>query len=157
MKVSWIFHGSIEEVEFASSTNFKYAFSTASMDAWTSFSSVLQSAFPPVSSVTFFHTFWWNMAFSYLKSRMLYGVADKKDRLNQESCNTSWPPFRIPEFCEGVRLHDYSLRGGVRLQDFRHEAPENGAEFAVLEFFFDFSKKLLLKSTAKSKNLGVWD
>ena len=36
-----------------------------------------------------------------------------------------------------VRLHDFGLRG-VRLQDFLHEAPENGAEGAVLEIFCDF-------------------
>ena len=39
----------------------------------------------------------------------------------------------IPEG-EGVELHDFGLRG-VRLQDFRREAPENGAEGAVLENF----------------------
>ena len=46
--------------------------------------------------------------------------------------------------------------GGVRLQDFRREAPENGAEGAVLENFCDFSKKLSLKNAIKSENLGVW-
>ena len=45
---------------------------------------------------------------------------------------------------------------GVRLQDFRREAPENGAEGAVLENFCDFSKKLSLKNAIKSENLGVW-
>ena len=46
--------------------------------------------------------------------------------------------------------------GGVRLQDFRREAPEIGAEGAVLENFCDFSEKLLLKNEGKSENLGVW-
>ena len=46
--------------------------------------------------------------------------------------------------------------GGVRLQDFRREAPEIGAEGAVLENFCDFSKKLSLKNAIKSENLGVW-
>ena len=46
--------------------------------------------------------------------------------------------------------------GGFRLQDFRREAPENGAEGAVLENFCDFSKKLSLKNAIKSENLGVW-
>ena len=53
-------------------------------------------------------------------------------------------------------MHDFGLRGGVRLQDFRREAPENGAEGAVLENFCDFSKKLSLKNAIKSENLGVW-
>ena len=52
-------------------------------------------------------------------------------------------------------MHDFGLRG-VRLQDFRREAPENGAEGAVLENFFDFSEKLSLKNAIKIKNLGVW-
>ena len=56
----------------------------------------------------------------------------------------------------GVELHDFGLRGGVRLQDFRREAPEIGAEGAVLENFCDFSKKLSLKNAIKSENLGVW-
>ena len=47
-------------------------------------------------------------------------------------------------------------QGGVRLQDFRCEAPENCAEGAVLENFCDFSKKLSLKNAIKSENLGVW-
>ena len=55
----------------------------------------------------------------------------------------------------GVELHDFGLRGG-RLQDFRREAPENGAEGAVLENFCDFSKKLSLKNAINSENLGVW-
>ena len=39
---------------------------------------------------------------------------------------------------------------------FGREAPENGAEGAVLENFCDFSKKLSLKNAIKSENLGVW-
>ena len=46
--------------------------------------------------------------------------------------------------------------GGVGLQDFRREAPEIGAEGAVLENFCDFSENLFLKNELKSKNLGVW-
>ena len=34
----------------------------------------------------------------------------------------------------GGELHDFGLRG-VRLQDFRRKAPENGAEGAFLENF----------------------
>ena len=55
----------------------------------------------------------------------------------------------------GVELHDFGLRR-VRLQDFRREAPEIGAEGAVLENFCDFSKKLSLKNAIKNENLGVW-
>ena len=55
----------------------------------------------------------------------------------------------------GVRLHDFGLRG-VRLQDFRREAPEIGAEGAVLENFWRFFEKLLLRNAIKSENLGVW-
>ena len=39
---------------------------------------------------------------------------------------------------------------------FGREAPENGAEGAVLENFSDFSENLFLKNEIKSKNLGVW-
>ena len=46
--------------------------------------------------------------------------------------------------------------GGVRLQDFRREAPEIGAEGAVLENFWRFFEKLLLRNAIKSENLGVW-
>ena len=45
---------------------------------------------------------------------------------------------------------------GGRLQDFRREAPENGAESAVLENFTDFSENLFIKNEIKSENLGVW-
>ena len=47
------------------------------------------------------------------------------------------------------------LASGVRFQDFRFEAPENGAEGAVLEIFFDFSEKLSLKNAIKIKNFGA--
>ena len=66
-------------------------------------------------------------------------------------------PWYFPKISEGggVELHDFAL-GGVRLQVFQREAPENGADGAVLEFFFDFSEKLSLKNAIKIKNLVVW-
>ena len=42
------------------------------------------------------------------------------------------------------------------MQDFRREAPENGAEGVVLEYFCDFSENLFLKNEIKCENLGVW-
>ena len=45
-----------------------------------------------------------------------------------------------------------ALRGeGVELQIFGREAPENGAEGAVLENFSDFSEKLFLRNAIKLK------
>ena len=46
------------------------------------------------------------------------------------SLNTFRPPVHFPIFPEG----------GLGLQGFRREAPQNGAEGAVLEHFSDFSK-----------------
>ena len=65
---------------------------------------------------------------------------------------TPWP------LSEGGRLElqGFGPQGGLELQVFGREAPENGAEGAVLENFYDFSKKLSLKNAIKSENLGVW-
>ena len=60
------------------------------------------------------------------------------------------------EVLRGGRVARFWPQAGVRLQDFRREAPEIGAEGAVLENFCDFSKKLSLKNAIKSENLGVW-
>ena len=52
-------------------------------------------------------------------------------------------------------MQGFGPQGGLELQVFECEAPENGAEGAVLENFYDFSKKLSLKNAIKSENLGV--
>ena len=44
------------------------------------------------------------------------------------------------------------FQGGLELEGFGREAPENDAEGAVLENSSDFSEKLFLKSAIKREN-----
>ena len=71
--------------------------------------------------------------------------------------NTFRPPphFTFLNFLMGVRLRNVGLRG-ISLQDFRREAPEIGAEGAILENVCNFLEILFLKNAIKSESLGTW-
>ena len=58
----------------------------------------------------------------------------------RDARNTFQFPFHFPKFSKGGTIARV-FPHGVRLQDFRREAPENGAEDPVLENFLRFSKK----------------
>ena len=52
-------------------------------------------------------------------------------------------------------MQDFSSGGGLSCKIFGREAPENGAEGAVLENFSNFFEKLFLTNDIKSENLDT--
>ena len=60
--------------------------------------------------------------------------------LTRVSLNTFRAPVHFPIFPEGGRVARFRPEGGLGCKVFGREAPENGAEGAVLESFSDFSK-----------------
>ena len=63
--------------------------------------------------------------------------------------------LHFPFFARRVWIARFRPQGGLDSKMFGREAPENGAEGAVLENFRDFSEKLFLKNEIKSKNSGI--
>ena len=71
------------------------------------------------------------------------------------SLNTLRPPIYFPIIPEGGRVAGFWHEGGLSCKVLGREAPENGAESAMLESFSDFLVKLLLKNSIKSKKMGM--